>query len=274
MKYSLIILFAVVSLNVNSQTDNKYIRKGNSSYRDGNFAQAEVEYRRALEKNPESYKADFNLGNSLYKQKQYDAAAGRYSSLIKSFDPSFSAQPEVSPTSNSSSASSVTPASPGVAKSAAKNLDREVTDETLSNYYYNLGNTLFRCEKYKESIEAYKNALRRNPSDMDAKHNLQLALRMLTEQQQQQQGNKQQNDNQQNNRQNKDQQNQDQQNQNQQNDPNQNQQNSQQQQRKGEISPEDAERILQALENQEKETMKQIQERKERSRKIPVEKNW
>ncbi|MBN1143653.1 MAG: hypothetical protein JXA72_04495, partial [Bacteroidales bacterium] len=52
------------------------------------------------------------------------------------------------------------------------------------------------------------------------------------------------------------------------------QDNSQPQQVKGQISPQDAERILQALENEEKDVMKRVQEKKEREQKVQSDKNW
>lgn len=244
MRWMILLTMFLISAVVFAQPDRKCVRKGNNNYKEGNYQQAEVEYRKALEGNPASYKADFNLGNALYKQKQYDAAAGKYSGLA----------------------------------------EKESDTQKLGRYYYNLGNALFEKKSYRESIEAYKNALRNMPGDMDAKHNLQLALRMLNEQQQQHQnknGQQQNKDQQKQQDSEKDQQNQDQQNQNQQ-DKNQqqdqknqeSQDNSQQHQVKGQISPEDAERILQALENEEKDVMKRVQEKKERGQKVQSDKNW
>lgn len=233
------ILFSVAAF---PQADKKFVRQGNNDYKEGSYQQAEVEYRKALEENPASYKADFNLGNALYKQKQYDAAAAKYAGL------------------------------------AEKESDRQ----KLGRYYYNLGNALYEKKSYQESIEAYKNALRNVPADMDAKHNLQMALSMLNEQQQQQQ---QQQQNKNDQQQNKDQQrqqgdeNQQKQDQQDQNQPKEqkgqeSQDGSQPQQVKGQISPEDAERILQALENEEKDVMKRVQEKKERTQKLQSDKNW
>jgi Ca-activated chloride channel family protein len=62
------------------------------------------------------------------------------------------------------------------------------------NGWYNIGNALFDMGNYKDSAQAYIQALRLNPADRDAKHNLELAQKKLQEQQQQQQqsqGNKQ-----------------------------------------------------------------------------------
>jgi tetratricopeptide (TPR) repeat protein len=240
MRTTVVIILSLISVQAFAQPEKKYVRKGNSNYKDENFQQAEVEYRKALEKEPDSYKADYNLANALYKQKQYEAAAGRYASLA----------------------------------------EKENDKENRSRYYYNLGNTHFENEKFKESIEAYKMALRNNPADADAKHNLQLALRMMKEQQGQEK--KQGNEGEENSEKNQDQQNQqnqqnkqDQQNQQSNEDQqNQEQQNNQPQSIKGQITPEDAERILQALENDEKEVMKRVQDRKEQVSKVPVDKNW
>jgi tetratricopeptide (TPR) repeat protein len=239
MRSLVFILLTALAAEGYSQAERKLIRQGNGSYKEGQYQQAEVEYRKALEKDPDSYRADYNLGNALYKQKQFDAAAGRYSSL------------------------------------AEKETDRK----QLGRYLYNLGNTLYESKKYKESIEAYKMALRNNPGDLDAKHNLQLALRMLAEQQQQQnnQGKNQQQE--EKNQQEQEQNQQEKEQQEEKRDQESEQQDQAQEQKepqfqKGQISPEDAERILQALENEEKEVMKKVQERKEKVRKVPVDKNW
>jgi Ca-activated chloride channel homolog len=242
MKLIFLFILTAITIDAHPQADRRFIRKGNGEYNGGNYQQAEVEYRKALEKDSLSFRAINNLGNALYRQKQYDAAAARYAGLA----------------------------------------EKEHDKQKLSHYYYNLGNTLFESRKYQESADAYKNALRNNPADIDAKHNLQLALKMLNDQKQQQNKNNQKNKDQQ---QQKNKQNQDKQNQEQQQDEqNKNQQQKQKDQQNqspekprqqiGQISPEDAERILQALENEEKNVMKKVQEKNERVKKDQVDKNW
>ena len=138
--------------------------------------------------------------------------------------------------------------------------------------YHNLGNSQLMNQKIDESIESYKKALRQNPTDLETKYNLAYAQLLKNQQQQQQQ--------QQNQDQNKDQkqdQEQQQQNQDQQNkDQNQDQQqNQQQQQAQNKISKDNAEQLLQALQNDEKniqDKVKKVQAAEAKRQK--VEKEW
>ena len=127
--------------------------------------------------------------------------------------------------------------------------------------HYNLGNTYFRMEDYPNAIKNYENALSINPSDMDAKYNLELARKMLKDQMQPQQQDQQQQQKQQQ-QQEQNQQEQDQQQQQQQDDQQQDQQQQEQQQQQQEqqkeTSKEDAERILNALRDDEQDIQKKI----------------
>jgi membrane peptidoglycan carboxypeptidase len=158
---------------------------------------------------------------------------------------------------------------------------KQKNSQNLNGDQYNLGNALYQAGKYKESIDAYKNALRKTPGDMDAKHNLQLAMKKLEMQQQQNKENQQnKKDNKQDNKENSKQD--DKKDDNQQQDQNEKNQpsdmkNDQQQNKQnmsGQISPQDAERILQALENEEKDVLQRVQEQQKKIKKVPVEKNW
>ncbi len=133
---------------------------------------------------------------------------------------------------------------------------------------YNLGNSLLMANKVQESIDAYKGSLRLNPDNPEAKYNLAYAQDLLKEQQQQQQQNDKNKQDQDKNDQdkNKDQQ-QDDQKQDQQQQP---QQNPQQQG----ISKEDAERVLNALENDEKNVQEKVKLAKALKAKIRTVKNW
>ncbi len=234
MKWVVVIILSLFTLNVYSQAERKFVRRGNRQYEDKKYQEAEIQYRKALEKSPGSVAADYNLGNSLYKQKQFDAAAQRYKELS----------------------------------------GKQKDGQALNSDYYNLGNALYKSGKYQECIDAYKNALRKMPGDMDAKHNLQLAMKKLDMQKQQK--NKENQQNKQDKKQDDKKDDKQQQNQDNKNQPPDEKKDQQQdkQNMNGQISSQDAERILQALENEEKNVLRKVQEQQKQVKKVPVEKNW
>lgn len=245
--YVFTLLLLMISLTVFSQAERKYIRKGNQAYEEENFTQSEVNYRKALEKDASSFEATFNVGDALYKQEKYKEAAEKFASLT----------------------------------------NQDVSDQKLARAYHNMGNALLKTNKLKESINAYKHALRMNPGDVETKHNLTYALRKLKQQQQkkkqqQKQQNRQQQqqqDQQQNNEKKKQQNQQDQQGQQQQQQQKKEQQDREKQQqpqagKKQRISKEDAKRLLQALENDEKQLQKKLKKKKAKSVKVKTTKNW
>jgi predicted Zn-dependent protease len=252
-KTILLLLLLVWVTLIQAQNERKFIRQGNKYYEKAlldttridtaQFNKAEIEYRKALDKKPDDQKWNFNLGNSLYKQKKFEESADKF---------------------------------------------KEVADHTSNKIekghaLHNLGNSLLMNNKLDESIAAYKDALRNNPADLDTKYNLLYAMNLKKKQQDQQKKqdkNKDQNkdkdkdknkdkdkDKNKNKDQNKDQQ------KNQQNQDQNKDQKQQQQQNK--ISKQNAEQMLQALENSEKKTqdkVKKIQALKAQSKK--VDKDW
>jgi len=130
--------------------------------------------------------------------------------------------------------------------------------------FHNLGNSLLEAQQYEKSIEAYKQALLNNPDDLDSKYNLEYARMKLQQQQQQNQQNKDQQDKQ-------DQQKEDQQDQ---------QQNQDKQDQKkpppkpDKISKEDAERMLEAMKNDEKKTMEKVKKQQAKVVVVGIEKDW
>jgi Ca-activated chloride channel family protein len=138
---------------------------------------------------------------------------------------------------------------------------------------YNMGNTFFSQQQYKDAVSSYQRALKLNPSDADAKRNLELALLRMKQQQQkqQQQGNRKQDQ--------KDQKQQSPSQQQKANNSGQEKQQEQQQQQapspkeKGGLSREEAERILNALQEDEKENLKKRLEQS-KDEEQNVEKDW
>ena len=242
----LIIVGLTFSILVFGQNERKFIRNGNKLFMEAvkdttkldtvKFSNAETEYRKALNKRPTDLKWNYNLADALYKQKRFDEAAGKFNELGEKMQ----------------------------------------TPVEKARAYHNLGNSELMKQKIDESIESYKKALRENPSDLDTKYNLAYA-QMLKKQQQQQQN--QQNKNQdQNKDQNKQDQNKDQQNKNKdqnKQDQQQQKQDQQKQQQQYKISKENAEQLLQALQNDEKNIQDKVKKEKAaKAKNTRVEKEW
>ncbi|NPD44146.1 tetratricopeptide repeat protein [Lentimicrobium sp. L6] len=235
-----------------AQSDKKLVRQGNKEFQNGNFNEAEINYRKALDKNPQKQSAQFNLGDALYEQENYEKAAEVFAN------------------------SSV----------------EKISNFEKSNTAYNLGNSFLKGGKLNESIAAYKQALKFNPENEEARYNLEYARQKQAQQEQQNQDqNKddkqdqdkdkqdqnqdQQEQNKDQQEQNQDQQQQDQQNQDQQQQDQQNQQGNQNEQQAQKISKKDAERMLEALKNNEKKTLEKLKKEKKKNAKvIKSEKDW
>ena len=229
------IVIMLICLTTNAQTDKGLIRHGNSEFKNGNFSEAEVNYRKSLDKEY-SPKAQFNLGDALYEQKNYEDAQKNFSEVA----------------------------------------ERNVSKEIESDAYYNLGNTYMAQEKYAEAFDSYKKSLKSNPKNDDARYNLEYARwKMIQQQQQNQQQQQQQDQKQEQKQEQKQDQQQQQQQQQEQNQQQEQKQDQQQQQQQQQMSKEDAERMLKALENQEKETMEDINDKKAaQMQKRKSEKDW
>ena len=215
--------------------DRRDVRKGNRDFKKEDYKAAEIDYRKALVKDSLSFAAGYNLGNTLYRMEDKDQAGKIYGKLAE--------QAAASP--------------------------------YASDYYYNTGNVAADSKDWQAAVDAYKQALLRNPSDMDAKENFIYAKEMLKNQQNQ--DNKDNKDNQDN----KDNRNQDQNDQNQdQDNQNQDRQNQQDQGRNAggqqpKITPQAAQQMLQAIQAKEKETQDKVKKEKAQVLKSrQKEKNW
>jgi tetratricopeptide (TPR) repeat protein len=140
------------------------------------------------------------------------------------------------------------------------NVDKKVKSQA----YHNLGNCLLQQKKYQESIDAYKNSLKIKPDDKETKYNLEYARKKIIQQKNQQ---NQQNQNQDKNKDDKKDDKKDK------NDKNKDKQDKQQQQQ-GKVSKQDAERMLNALKNKEKQTQEKLDKEKEKNVNSNVEKDW
>ena len=213
---SLLLLGGIVSVHAQQKTDRDYLRSGNKLYNDSLFIKAEVDYRKALDINPKSTDAMFNLGNALLMQQKVKEAMEQYESVSK------------------------------VEKDKSK----------LAEIYHNMGVILQSAKQYPQCIEAYKESLRNNPKDDETRYNLALAQKLLKDQQQNQQNQDQQQQQQQDQKKQQQQEkNQDQQEQDQ---KDQQQQQQQQQQNKNEMSKENAQQLLNAVMQDEKNVQDKV----------------
>ena len=201
-------------------------------------------------------------GNKLYKEKKYSDAEVNYKkSLNVNKD---------SPTAHFNLGDAYY--KQGKFEEAAQQFQPITSDKNIGNSekarsFHNLGNALLQSKKYEESIDAYKNALKLNSKDNDTRYNLAYAQSML-QQQEQQKNQKEDNKDKKDQKQNQEQQKQ----QEKQDEKKQQQQQQKQSQQKQNISKEDAEKILQALNNDEKNTQKKFV--KKESTRSSIEKNW
>ena len=248
-----------------TKAERNFIRNGNKLFEEKNYAEAEVEFNKALQANPSSAVAAYNLALTLAMQAEPNDSTG----IIQHADSLFN---------------------------YAASITKDKQLKAMA--HYNMGNLAYNSNQFDKAINDYKNALRAMPSDDDARYNLRMAQLKLQEQQQNQQNqnqdqnqdqnqNKDQNQdqdkdqnkdqNQQNQDKNKDQnqnqqdqQNQQNQNQNQnqqqQNQDQQKQQQQQQQAKAGQMDERSMQQVLKAMENKEKETQQKLYQMGERQR--------
>ena len=218
------VFLLMVVVGVSAQTDRQYIRQGNKQFNAGDYPNAEVSYRKAVEKNPKNPQAVYNLGNALLAQKKDSAAIEQFQS--------------------------------------AANLETNPLRKYQS--FHNIGVICQSHKMYGEAIEAYKNALRLNPADDETRYNLVLCQHQKQKQDQNKQN--QQNKNDQNKDDKKDQQKQDQ-------NKDQDKKDKQQEQ-KPQMSKDNAEQLLNAAMQQEKQTQDRLKKAQQQPQRRNILKNW
>jgi Ca-activated chloride channel family protein len=255
----LLVVMLMCWANMAQAQEKKYIREGNKLYYEGKLPEAQKQYEQALTKNNKSTEAVFNTGNVYLKSDSLDKA-------VKQFE----------------TAATVT------------------TDPKVkSKAYHNMGNALLQQQKFEEAVGAYKNALKNNPTDADTKYNLAYAMSKVKQEQQRKdkkQDQKDKNEDQQNKdqKQNQTGDNKKQDNKGQQNDKpkdpkeGKNGENQDAKQgdskdpkdqnvkpKEGQLSKDQAQRLLDALKNEEQKVQQRLQEKKAPPRqKTNKDKDW
>jgi Ca-activated chloride channel homolog len=204
-----------------AQTTDALIRQGNRLYNKQDFDQSLTNYQKALKKSPGNPDASFNQGDALYRKNDYEKAAGAYDDVLQS----------------------------------------KADENTRQSAYYNKGVALVHQKKLDESIDAWKNALRLNPTDSAARDNLVKALLEKKKQDQQKQQDK------------KDQPDKKKKDNKQKKDQNQNNPDNQPKPQQSKLSKQQVEQYLKSLEQREKDVQDKMNQTKNHSLTQP-EKDW
>ena len=147
-------LLASSQLLAQGEKEINLIADGNKGYQSEAYIEAEVDYRKALSINSANTKAQHNIGNALYRTKDFDQANQRY----------FQTQ-----------------------KNSLNKSEKHLA-------FHNMGNGFMQQKMYEKAVEAYKNALRNNPTDDETRYNYALAKELLEKEKQEQEENQDQQD--------------------------------------------------------------------------------
>ncbi len=151
-----LLLVSVFSFSIiSAQSVRTEVNKGVEEYKKGEFDKAEVDFKKALEKDVSSFEAHYDLANTYYKKGNYDEALKEYKSAL----------------------------------ALTKNKKNQ------SYIFYNVGNSLLKKKKIDDAIKAYINSLKLNPKDNEAKYNLSYALKQKQQNKKQNKQNKKNNKN-------------------------------------------------------------------------------
>ena len=239
-KYGLLLCGLLMASGMQAQqnTDRYYLRNGNRLYRDSLYTEAEVDYRKAIEQNNRFPQAYFNLGNALFWQQKPKDAMQAYETAAR----------------------------------------LETNKTRLASIYHNMGVILQSQKQFAPAIECYKNALRNNPKDDESRYNLVLCQHQLKNNPPQENENKNDKEKKDGDKQNQQQDKQDKQ-QNQDKDKEkknqqQEQQKPQNQQQDNTMSKENAEQLLKAAMQNEKETQERLKKQMNQPQRKRLEKQW
>ena len=117
----------------------KYAKQANAYMNQKEFYKAEYDYKKSLGVNSRFFEANYNLANAFFSQKSYNDAAAQY----------------------------------------LRASDFAPDDRNKARTFHNLGNALLRKKDYAQALDAYKNALRKNPKDNQTRYNLAYTLEKL-----------------------------------------------------------------------------------------------
>lgn len=231
-----------LNISIGNSSARSYIRRGNRLYTDSLYEKAGVEYKRALAVEPTSVEALYNYGNALLMRQKGEEALKQYSNAIN------------------------------LIKKNKRGIAYNDKDKArLADIYHNIGVLLQSAKQYDYCIEAYRNSLRNDPTNHETRYNLSLAQKMKKEQEQQKQDSKQ---NQQEQEQQKQQEQQNSQKEQEEQQEQQQQEQQQQDNRQPQISKENAEQLLKAVMQDEKDIQEKVKKEMQEVQPRKFDKDW
>ncbi len=223
-KVATVVLLLLVAVGAQAQSDRQLIRQGNKQFRMGNTSDAEISYRKSVEKNLRNPQANYNLGNALMAQRKDSLATSQFETAAK----------------------------------------LETNPLRRAQAYHNMGVICQQHKMFKEAIEAYKEALRNNPTDDQTRYNLELCKRQMKQQNNQDDQNQDKNkDKDKQNQKKEDQEKKDKQKEQQEKQPEQQQ-----------MSKDNAEQLLNAAMQEEKNTQERMKKAQQQPQRRNLQKNW
>ena len=242
MKNILIILSFLMSFNSFAQNKKSYLRDGNKLYADSSYNEAEMQYRKSLEKDQDYFNASFNLADAVYKQERYEESSALFDALK----------------------------------------DNAPTETDLAKVYHNLGNSLVKEQKIEEAIDAYKSSLRINPKDKDTRHNLAITQKQKQQQEKEQENKDEKDEQEQDKEgENKEGENKEEEKEDkkeskpkEKKEEKEGKKESKPEEKKEEMSKETAEKMLEAIQQKEKELQEELQKKKLKGKRVKVLKDW
>lgn len=236
--YILALLLLLPSLPMQAQADKKEVRAGNRKFAKENYKEAEIDYRKALLRDSLSFAANYNLASTQYRENDFAAAAKSLEALKR---------------------------------------HPEQIEASLhaSDLYFNEGDIAIKQKNWQAAVDALKQSLLLRPGDMEAKENYIYAKKMLENQQKQGGGGAKDKQEQQQDKKDKQEQKNNQDNNRDNNKEQQQQPQARQSQGEQQISPQQAQQMLRAIQAKEKETQDKVnKEKAEALKSRQKEKNW
>ena len=164
-KFIILISFSIISTSINAQKEKMVLRDGNDSYNGGKPMEAANYYKKSLKEKQDYYKANFNLGDAYYKTAEY-IKTGKLKTP----------NPRMTPDSAANLVYNQAAEQFEVVAKSVSNAD------TIQKAWHNYGNSKLMQKSYEDAILGYKKALKLNPKDEDTRYNLAYAQKKLAEQ--------------------------------------------------------------------------------------------